>query len=293
MPRCAREKIGNGIYHICTRGNNKQDIFLDDKDREEYLNRLKHYKEKYKMHIYAYCLMTNHVHILVYDNDQDISKFMQGLNLSYAIYFNRRHGRIGHLFQERFTSVLVKSNAQLLYTSRYIHLNPVKANMVEEVSMHKWSSYHAYFEGTDDLDIVKLDFLFSIISSDREESRKSYVEYVNAEGIIEDSEEIAITIERKESENIQLSGIKRMSYQEVYDFLCNKWKLKKEKAQEYLRAKGIAIYFLGLVSRLSWAQIAKNLNIHESVVYRKIKALTYRMVQDKDFCREVDELIFF
>ena len=292
MPRCAREKIENGTYHICTRGNNKQDIFLDDKDREEYLRRLKHYKEKYKMNIYAYCLMTNHVHILVYDNNQDISKFMQGLNLSYTLYFNNRHGRTGHLLQGRFTSVLVKSNVQLLQTSRYIHLNPVRADMVDEAVNHKWSSYHAYLNGTDSLDIVEVEFLLSIISNNRKESRKAYIQYINDQDIVDDSEEIAITIEKKENDDIRRDGIKKMSYEEAYDYLCHKWKLKKEKIHEYLSTKGIAIYFLGLVSRLSWSQIARNLDIHESIVYRKVKLLTERMIQDKGFCRQIDEMIF-
>lgn len=292
MPRCAREKIENGTYHICTRGNNKQDIFLDDKDREEYLMRLKHYAEKYKMCIYAYCLMTNHVHILVYDNKQDISKVMQGLNLSYTLYFNRRHNRTGHLFQGRFTSVLVKSNAQLLHASRYIHLNPVKANMVDETLQYKWSSYHAYLKGIDSLDIVKVDFILSTISNNRKESIKAYIQYINDQNVVDDSEEIAITIEKKENDNIRRGGVKKMSYQEAYDYLCHKWKLKKEKIHDYLTSKGIAIYFLGLVSRLSWSQIARNLDIHESIVYRKVKLLTERMIEDKRFCRQVDEMIF-
>ena len=90
MPRHAREKVGNSIYHICVRGNNKEAIFLDDEDRHAYLDRLCHYKERYKMHVYAYCLMTNHFHMLIETSDTNISKFMKYLAGCYALYFNRK-----------------------------------------------------------------------------------------------------------------------------------------------------------------------------------------------------------
>lgn len=292
MPRSAREKVENSIYHVCARGNNKQDIFLDDKDREEYLNRLNHYKEKYKVRIYAYCLMTNHVHILVYDNNQDISKFMHGLNLSYAIYFNNRHGRVGHLFQERFTSILVKSNTQLLYTSRYIHLNPVKANLVNQAQLYKWSSYKIYAKEESESNIVDTSFLLSVISDDQIKSRRAYVQYIDALDIAYDSKEVAITLEKQEDKKISLHGMKKMSYQEAYQFLCGKWNIKEEKVASYMNEKGIAIYLLGLLSRLSWSQVARNLGIHEMIAYKKVKNITYMMIKDKAFCNEVDKLLF-
>ena len=164
--------------------------------------------------------------------------------------------------------------------------------MVDEAAKHKWSSYHAYLSGVDSLDIVKVDFILSTISNNRKESIKAYIQYINDQNVVDDGEEIAITIDQRENGNIRRDGVKKMSYQEAYDYLCHKWKLKKEKIHDYLSSKGIAIYFLGLVSRLSWAQIAKNLDIHESIVYRKVKALTERMIEDKGFCRQVDEMIF-
>ena len=159
MCRVAREKVGNSIYHICARGNNKQDIFLDNEDREEYLVRLRHYQERYQMKVYAYCLMTNHIHLLIYDNNQDISRFMHGLSLSYVIYFNRKYGRTGHLFQDRFNSIIVKNDAQFIYVSKYIHLNPVRANIVSSPLEYRWSSYYVYEVGKDENHLINSEFL--------------------------------------------------------------------------------------------------------------------------------------
>lgn len=294
MPRCAREKIGNGFYHICVRGNNKQDIFLDDKDREAYLFRLAQYKEKYKMHIYAYCLMTNHVHLLIYDNDQDISKFMQGLNLSYVIYFNSRHKRTGHLFQDRFTSVIEKGDIQLLITSKYIHLNPVKANIVQQPKDYRWSSYGAYLNGKDEFGIADIHFLSTIMASNHEAGRKAYLGYIDDQIEIDEEGEAASTSELSSEREYRVCGIKRLAFNEVYEILSKKWVNKEgHGGYERIRENGICIYLLGLISRLSWTQIAINLNINVSTVYRKVKGIAYKMVKDALFCKKINDLIFY
>lgn len=294
MPRCARLKSENGFYHICVRGNNKQAIFQDDRDREEYLLRLSQYKERYKMHIFAYCLMTNHVHLLVYDNGQDISKFMQGLSLSYVIYFNKRYNRTGHLFQDRFTSVPVKGNVQLLATSRYIHLNPVKAGIVEKVGEYKWSSYEAYLNARDEFNIVDTHFLSKIVSSNAEASKQEYIKFISNQDDYREDGEIATTIEGIGVEESKLDSIKRLNYEEIYDVLYKKWRNTNKNKSTYgeFRCKSIVIYLLGLISRLSWVQIAINLNISVATVYRKVKEISYRMMKDRAFCSEVDEIIF-
>lgn len=294
MPRCARQKIENGIYHICIRGNNRQDIFLDDKDRDEYLTRLRHYKERYKVHIYAYCLMTNHIHLLIYDNAQDISKFMQGLSLSYVIYFNNRHGRTGHLFQDRFTSVLVTSDVQILCTSKYIHLNPIKANMVKQIDEYKWSSYRTYVQGEDQLNIVDTQFLCKINAVNEVEGRKAYLQYINEvdRGVQED--EIASTEESNDSSHDYLQGIKRLRYEEIYKILYRAWKEKRHKESSekyYFERNEVVIYLLALISRLSYKQIAKRLNFNVSIVYKKVKDAVNKMIKDHMFYRHINKII--
>ncbi|MBP3887791.1 MAG: transposase [Cellulosilyticum sp.] len=293
MPRCAREKIENGIYHICIRGNNKQDIFLDDKDREEYLARLRHYKERYKVKIYAYCLMTNHVHLLIYDNAQDISKFMQGLSLSYVIYFNHRYGRVGHLFQDRFTSVLIKDDKQILCASKYIHCNPIKANMVTKLDKYRWSSYMAYLQGEDQLSIVDIEFLCQLSSQNQEAGRKAYIQYVN-QSDENDNNEVASTKDVVGNKSFILKGIKRLAYKEIYNVLYRKWKQGKSKkvaSKYYFQRDEANIYLLGLISRLSGVQLAKKLRISVSSIYKNTKLVVDKMVKNNLFCQEIDKIV--
>ncbi|OIK10098.1 transposase [Bacillus sp. MUM 13] len=144
MARKARVWYPGAVYHITCRGNRHSDIFIDDRDRYRYLHYLEETKEKYYFQLHSYCLMSNHVHLLLETKDYPISSIMRKLNSRYAIAFNKRHELDGHVFQGRFHSVLIESAEQFLTTSRYIHLNPYKANMVEKPEQYKWSSYQAF-----------------------------------------------------------------------------------------------------------------------------------------------------
>lgn len=159
MPRIARLKHDYAVYHIMVRGNNKEEIFFNDDDRVRYLETLKRYQEKFQFHIYAYCLMTNHIHLAIYCNGQDISKIMHGINLSYTQYINRTYGRCGHLLQDRFRSKIIDSDNYIIRATSYIHYNPVKAGMCQKPSEYKWSSYNIYFGQKDKFDIVNTNLV--------------------------------------------------------------------------------------------------------------------------------------
>lgn len=296
MPRAAREKCGNSIYHICVRGNNKQDIFLDNEDREEYLKRVRNYEERYKMRIYAYCLMTNHVHLLIYDNDQDISKFMQGLSLSYVIYFNKKYGRTGHLFQDRFTSVIMKNDMQLIYVSRYIHLNPVRANMVHRASEYRWSSYSAYEIGNDKRNIIDCAFLLGYFSTRVDEARDLYRKYINNSMNDVLVEEIAITEEEGTLVNKKRVGIERVTQQEIYGVLESIWhenieELMYKRKAEHNHKRMIVIFLVGLLGRKSYRDVARLVHVSIDEIYKVIRKIVELMVANNSFKDEVDQLI--
>lgn len=285
MCRCSREKVENGIYHICVRGNNRQDIFQDDIDRQQYLMRVRHYLERYKMHIYAYCLMTNHVHLLVYDNGEDISKFMQGLSLSYVIYFNSRYARSGHLFQGRFTSVLIKSEAQLVQTAKYIHLNPVKAGIVNEVGQYRWSSYNIYLGKKDELGIVDTKFMWG--------ARDILIN----ERICQDGDgrgdEIASAQEEAQLNKKKDKGIKRLEYEKACTVIKEKIKdLDRRNVDLFDETKGVFIYLVGLISRESWSEIGRRMNFSEAIIYQEIKKISSRMVDSPNFCKSINKIIY-
>lgn len=147
MARPVRIEYPGAVYHVICRGNNRQRVFRDDHDRERYLERLSLYCEQKEVELLAYCLLTNHVHLLLETPRGNLSKMMQAFQTSYTVYFNKRHGRSGHVFEQRYKALLVDKDNYLLEVSRYIHLNPVAARIVERPQDYRWSSYGRYLRG--------------------------------------------------------------------------------------------------------------------------------------------------
>ena len=141
MARKNRKWFPGAIYHIMARGNYRQNIFKDDEDFKVFLLLMQDAKTKYGFKLHAYCLMTNHYHLLLETEQTEIWKIMKRINQIYAAYYNEKYRLMGHLFQGRYKSCLVENDSYFLQTSRYIHLNPVKAKMVPRAEAYPWSSY--------------------------------------------------------------------------------------------------------------------------------------------------------
>ena len=153
MGRKPREKSGTGIYHVMLRGVNRQDIFEDEEDYavfKKQLYRVVFYKDESgrpqppRCAIYAYCLMTNHVHLLVRETIEDLSTVIKRITVGYALYYNSKYQHVGHLFQNRFRSEVVNDEGYFLTLLRYIHQNPVAAAITKTVADYKWSSWGEY-----------------------------------------------------------------------------------------------------------------------------------------------------
>ncbi|WP_291636092.1 transposase, partial [Clostridium sp.] len=135
------------IYHITTRGNNKNDIFKDEEDFKAYLTTLGEaliYYSHTNYELVAYCLMDNHVHLIIKTGEEPLTRIMRRINSIYTKYFNRKYNYIGHLFQAKYFSKLIESDKQILEASRYVHLNPVKAKMVSIPEKYQWTSYRMF-----------------------------------------------------------------------------------------------------------------------------------------------------
>jgi len=145
MPREARKKSQTSIYHIIWRGANRQEIFHEDTDWIQFLHILKRYKVKYELSIYAWCLMGNHVHLILKEGNENLSITMKRIGVSYATYYNWKYNTTGHLFQDRFKSENVETSRYFLTVVRYIHQNPVKAGLVNQTEEWKWSSCRGYY----------------------------------------------------------------------------------------------------------------------------------------------------
>lgn len=144
MPRTQRFISPTGTYHIMVRGVNKQCIFEDDEDYIRFLEILRRYKSLCRFRLFAYCIMDNHVHLLMQFPDGSPGDTIKRISLSYNFYFNSKYERVGHLFQNRYVSTIVADEAGLLAVTRYIHNNPVKAGICRHPHEYEYSSYHDY-----------------------------------------------------------------------------------------------------------------------------------------------------
>ena len=178
MPRIARQRSESGIYHIMLRGANRQEIFHDDEDNIRFLETLERYKNKSKMKVYGWCLMGNHVHLLIGEGEEDISLTIKRIGISYAWFYNWKYNTNGHLFQDRYKSEKVEDNGYLLTVLRYIHQNPVKAGITKKTGEWKWSSFSGYLGKTYyPTGLLDLDFILEIISENREKAIRKLIEY--------------------------------------------------------------------------------------------------------------------
>ncbi len=178
MARKTRIDIPDYLYHVITRGNNRQEIFLHHKDFLKYLNYLRIYKKQYEFLLYCYCLMSNHVHLLLRPTHKErLAKIMQTLNTAYTMYFNRKYSRCGHLFQGRYNSIIVEEDPHLLELIRYIHQNPVRAKIVEEEIKYPYSSYRFYF-GKDRDGLIDKEEILSLFGKRKKTQVKYFKEFV-------------------------------------------------------------------------------------------------------------------
>ena len=144
MARPMRLDYPGTLYHVLSRGNEKREIFRDEKDYLKFLDTLGKMVERFKLEIHAYVLMKNHYHLLIRTKEANLSRAIQWLGVSYSGWFNRRHQRSGHLFQGRFKSFLIENERYLSAMCHYIHGNPLRAGLARRLSDYRWSSYQAY-----------------------------------------------------------------------------------------------------------------------------------------------------
>ncbi|NLX90426.1 MAG: transposase [Firmicutes bacterium] len=256
MPRGAREKSESGIYHVVLRGTNRQEIFHEDSDRIRYLETLNRYKTKQAFQVLGWCLMGNHIHLLLQEGEAEISDIMKRIGVSFVWYYNRKYNTVGHLFQDRYKSEAVDHDQYLLTVIRYIHQNPVKAKIVKRPGDWKWSSCLGYY-GKDVYPPGLLDssLILSIFSKDRKaamERFKEFNEAENADICLDDTGKIRLTDEQAREEMkkvvfpVELARIRELP--------------KKQRDELLLRVKKIE----GITQR----QAARILGVPPSLIFR-------------------------
>jgi putative transposase len=187
MARPLRIEYSGAWYHVTSRGNERGEIFRDDKDRKRFLGALEESIERFKVEVHCYVLMSNHFHFLLRTKEANLSRFMQRFNTAYTTYYNLRHHRAGHLYQGRFKAIVVEADEYLKELSRYLHLNPIRLKKYKELTVedmgkilkeYKWSSLPGYIGLMKRDAFVTYGTVLGYMGGDTKEGEKRYRDFV-------------------------------------------------------------------------------------------------------------------
>ena len=247
MPRTARKKSDSGIYHIMLRGINRQQIFEDEEDRERFLETLENYKDLCGYTIYGYCLMGNHIHILLKEGKEDLTLVFKRIAGSYVYWYNWKYHRCGHLFQDRFKSEPVEDNGYFQTVLRYIHQNPVKARICKKAEEYAYSSMREYMTFPF---LVDTGFALSMIPKDQ------FIDYHTEENddvCLEMEDRFRLTDEEAKALIIKISKCKTVSEFQLLDSATRNSCIHK------LHDKGLSIRQISRLTGLSKKIVERNI----------------------------------
>ena len=255
MPRGARQKSESGIYHIILRGINHQNIFEDEEDNSSFLQTLMRYKDICEFELYAYCLMGNHIHLLLRVGKEPLEQIMRRVCGSFVYRYNQKYERIGNLFQDRFKSEPVEEDSYFLTVLRYIHHNPFKANLGTK-GEYKWSSYSAYMNGDiTKSNLVDREFALKMFNKDQDRAIKALAEFHNQ---IEDDE------------CLDIDDSCRITDQEAGEIIRSRFNLKSSQDMQKLEREKRDNYIKQLKEKysLSIRQIERLTGINRGIIFR-------------------------
>ena len=247
MARCPRQKSYTKVYHIIIRGINKQDIFLDIQDFKKINKELKRVKEKYQFEIYAYAFMSNHTHLIIKDENENLEIIMKSLTVGYSNYFNKKYERIGHLFENRFKSYAIEDESYFKNVVRYIHKNPENAGL----KPYKWTSYYEYINNNHQIvDIAQVMSLFN----NSIEDFKTYHSIYEKHQDYDKNYEMISKLQDEEAIKLIQEILNEPNLIKIQNYPTDK---KKESIGKILKIEGI-----------NKVQIARILGINRKTLYR-------------------------
>ncbi|MGI6684508.1 MAG: transposase [Bacillota bacterium] len=253
MPRKSRQISPTGIYHLMARGINREPIFHDDSDRLRYLETLKRISNESDAAVFGYCLMDNHVHILLKEGETGISKIMHRLGASYAYYYNLKYERVGHVFQNRFRSETIKDEKYLLTVIRYIHNNPVKAGKKTKAEEYRWSSCEAYYGGMDVLPgLTSVDYILSLFCENTEQAMKEMQKFNEMETEDQCLEENEDNNEKVLSDTKACQIIESIVGNRPFSIFHEISKTERDEVLRRLKVKGLSIRQISRLTGVSF-----------------------------------------
>ena len=249
MPRELRKFSTKKLYHIIFRGIDKQDIFYDNQDRYIFLEYIMEIKKRFKLEVYSYCLMSNHIHMVIKVNDEFFSKSMQSLEIKYSIYFNKKYNRKGHLFENRFVSKTIEDLGYFIRVCRYVHQNPEKAG-IDKIQNYKWSSFMEYITNEK---IINKKILLHYFNNNVNE----LIDYTLNINNIEDMRDFA-----------EFEIISRLSDEELCDIIKKIYNLKNVNDIRLMKSedKEKTVKGLKLIKGTSYSQISRVTNLNRKYI---------------------------
>ena len=247
MSRQARKKSESKIYHVMLRGINQQQIFEEAEDCDKFLDVMRDCKEICQYDVYAYCIMGNHIHLLIKEGTETLEQVFKRICGRFVYWYNIKYRRVGHLFQDRFKSEPVDSNEYLLTVVRYIHQNPIKAGLCKRVSDYVYSSYGEYIENSN---LVDTDYILGICGE------RDFIELNNSicdDSCLDISEKVIARVTDEQAKTL----IRKISKCESVAAFQDLELAKRDKALKKLREKGLSIRQLSRLTGISISVIRK------------------------------------
>ena len=287
------------------RGNGGAEIFCTDADRYHFYMLLQEGVERFEHRIHAFCLMSNHVHLVIQVGKTPLSRIMQKLSFRYTRWFNKHQKRIGHLFQGRFKALLIDEESYLLELVRYTHLNPVRAGMVQNPSAYMWSSHLAY-TGKQTLPWLTSDVVLSRFSSRLDEAMKGYTAFV-LDGLSEphrpdfhsgasDSRVLGDDHFAEKALASELADGKQIGLDECIELVCKFYELEPSALSErtrvrvYSEARAVVAWLMGQMGKETLTAIASHFNRDVATMSTAVRKLEGRLLKDDEFKEKLDAI---
>ncbi|MDQ6990912.1 MAG: transposase [Mariprofundaceae bacterium] len=302
MARKPRIHINGGYYHVMLRGNGGTDIFSNDADRYHFFMLLQEGTDRFEHRIHAFCLMDNHVHLVIQVGNISLSRIMQNLSFRYTRWFNKHQNRIGHLFQGRFKALLIDEESYLLELVRYTHLNPVRAGMLNKPSAYLWSSHLAY-TGEQELPWLTSDVVLSRFSSRLDVARKGYASFV-MDGLTEphrpefhagesDARVLGDDDFAEKALASEFDVKKNLGLDKCIVLVCKVYGLEPSflseriRVRKYSEVRAVVAWLMGQFGRESLTAIASCFNRDVATMSTAVRKLEGRLIKDDEFRKKL------
>jgi len=301
MARKPRLHVPGGIYHVLIRGNGGDDIFFNKEDQTRFLLLLQEGTERFDYRLLTFCLMTNHIHLVIQVSDIPLSKIVQNVSFRYTKFINKKKKRTGHLFQGRYKAILVDGDSYLLELVRYIHNNPVRAGLVNDPVDYPWSSHCAYL-GKNDIPFLTTDLVLGQFGNKLSVSCKRYQNFVR-KSLNEDSREefYAGQVDSRVLGDDRFvdkimnkkTPLKRPQLDEIVSYVCRKYEIDEKelgftsRRRDYSEIRGVIAWMVSRLDSSSLMKVGKRFNRDVTTISRAARRIEEKILASNNFKKTI------